>query len=245
LEAALAYYREFIEQRRDDPTARAELESTRERVKAILANLAVMQGAWRHLILGESSVQEDLHLSAEQRKRIADVLDDIPSRRPKPVSALEENDADRSEKLIDEIKRHEREITDILTPGQLHRLNQIALQLQGMRAFSDPDVVAALSLTKDQEEQLRAIDQPPRFDAPNGAPPGEPPPEAGSSRTASHFEEIREILTGEQLRKWKEMTGGPFGGNVRSFFPGGPMPPPTPRQRPHGTSKNPTHQPNF
>src|SRR5262249_23587752 len=45
LASALAYYREFIEQRRSDPGAQAELLDTSRRVEAILADLAVLRAA--------------------------------------------------------------------------------------------------------------------------------------------------------------------------------------------------------
>ena len=45
LASALAYYQEFIEQRRSDPDAQAELRDTTRRVETILADLAVLRAA--------------------------------------------------------------------------------------------------------------------------------------------------------------------------------------------------------
>ena len=45
LASALAYYQEFIEQRRNDPDSQAELRDTTQRVETILADLAVLRAA--------------------------------------------------------------------------------------------------------------------------------------------------------------------------------------------------------
>ena len=45
LASALVYYREFIDQRRSDPDAQAELRDTTRRVETILADLAVLRAA--------------------------------------------------------------------------------------------------------------------------------------------------------------------------------------------------------
>ena len=51
LEASLAYYQGFIDQRHDDASVRDELAASRERVKKFLAELTTMQGEgqWRLL----------------------------------------------------------------------------------------------------------------------------------------------------------------------------------------------------
>src|SRR5262249_15015226 len=108
LETALGYYQEFIEQRRDDPEAQAELEATQDRAKGILANLAVMQGAWQHALLGNSAVQDDLELSADQRSRIGDIIQDIGGHRQEPFRDFHRlNEEERSQRLLDEVKAHE------------------------------------------------------------------------------------------------------------------------------------------
>src|SRR5205807_2431355 len=70
LEIALAYYQEFIEQRQDDPGAQKDLASTRDRVRQIIADLAVLQGAGQFILLRDFSVLEDLGVSADQRQRL-------------------------------------------------------------------------------------------------------------------------------------------------------------------------------
>ena len=56
------------------------------------------------------------------------------------------------------MKEHEAAIKRILTPSQFLRLGQIALQMRGLEAFREPEVVAALGLTPDQRAQINEID---------------------------------------------------------------------------------------
>jgi serine/threonine protein kinase len=241
LEAALAYYQEFIEQRRDDPDAKADLEKTREQVKAILANLAVIHGAWQHHLLGEPRVQDELQLSADQRDQIGKILQDIPSPRREPphdFDRFNESEQERSQRFQEEIKDHEAAIVAILTPAQLKRLRQIARQVQGASALLESDVVAALKLTPEQQEQIRAIARPFPFQGDGGPPPGAFPRESPRpfhmQRLDSTQEQVQAILTNEQAKQWKEMIGEPFNGVISPSFPGGPMRPQGFPKGPHG-----------
>ena len=60
---------------------------------------------------------------------------------------------DGSEYVVTEA---EAAVRKALAPAQLHRLREIAWQVWGPMAFSDPDVVAALKLTPQQREQVAA-----------------------------------------------------------------------------------------
>ncbi|HJZ54470.1 MAG TPA: hypothetical protein VKE74_05905 [Gemmataceae bacterium] len=49
------------------------------------------------------------------------------------------------------------EKSGVLKPEQIKRLKQLDRQRQGVRAFADPDVVAALKLTDDQKTKIKGI----------------------------------------------------------------------------------------
>src|SRR5262249_54114902 len=70
LEASLAYYQGFIDQRGDDPALRDQLAATRTRVEKLLADLAVMQGFGATMLLGKPDVLDDLKLNPDQRKEL-------------------------------------------------------------------------------------------------------------------------------------------------------------------------------
>ncbi len=70
--------------RRDNPGEQADLESTRNHVQAILADLTLMRNAFRHLLLADHAVQDELKLSPEARTRLATALSDIRDVPPGP-----------------------------------------------------------------------------------------------------------------------------------------------------------------
>jgi eukaryotic-like serine/threonine-protein kinase len=73
LASALAYYREFIEQRRSDPGAQAELRDTTRKVETILADLAVLRAAGELYLLAQPPALDDLRLDELQRRKVADL----------------------------------------------------------------------------------------------------------------------------------------------------------------------------
>ena len=73
LASALAYYQEFIEQRRSDPDAQAELRDTTRRVETILADLAVLRAAGQLYLLVQPTALDDLRLDEGQRAKVAEL----------------------------------------------------------------------------------------------------------------------------------------------------------------------------
>jgi serine/threonine protein kinase len=206
LEAALTYYQEFIELRKDDPSAQAELEHTRDRVKAILADLRVLSGAMQHLLLLWPPVQADLKLTAEQKTAVAGIMQDVGGdpRSPRPWPDP------RPRKMLDEVKAHQSAIEAVLSPAQLARLGQIALQASGAMAFRESDVIDRLGLTPEQRKEIREIEREPFGPGPSkkGRDQG---PRFGTDRVLA-------LLTPEQRTIWKEMIGSPYNGPT--FHPG-------------------------
>jgi serine/threonine protein kinase len=223
LEAALSYYQEFIEQRRDDRSTEAVLEATRDQVRKIIADLAVMKGGWQHLILGQPEVQNDLNLSVEQRWQVSQVLDDIGKRPPGRFDDFHRvTEQERSERLIEEVRAHEAAIAAILLPEQLRRLRQIALQIQGPAAFRDKDVIAALKLTPDQVTRIHAVLEETSFGRPGPRSHGfgrGGPPSGRQQKLREASDRIQAVLTEEQQRQWRDMIGKPFEAAAR-YTPG-------------------------
>jgi serine/threonine protein kinase len=222
LTSVLAYYQEFIEQRRNDPDAQAELRDTTRRVENILADLAVLRAAGQLYVLAQPSALEDLRLDEVQRKRVTELsaragkrwwdLFGHPIRLPL---------AERSRQALELARSNEREIEDILTPAQRSRLGQIALQSEGAAAFREPEVLAALGLTPGQRDRIRAIEEEALFarlrtagQAANAEP--EDPPIEKVNRTDGR---ILAVLTEEQARRWSGMIGEPLKGTINPFPP--------------------------
>ena len=123
LASALAYYQEFIDQRRSDPAAQAELRDTTRRVETILADLAVLRAAGELYLL----VQPAAHRRPAARRRPAgeggrplrprrEAMDgDV--RRPRASAA---SPAERVRLALEQARANEAEVDAILTPAQQH-----------------------------------------------------------------------------------------------------------------------------
>ncbi len=238
LEASLAYYQEFIDQRRDHPGAQQELEVTRERVKKVLDDLSILQGAGQLFLLNSAAVLDDLGLSAEQRLRIDQLSQRMGEERREAFHEFYRLAPEvRQQRFAELARRNEQAVAEILRPEKLLRFRQIALQCQGPMAFRDPEVIAALKLTAEQRHLIRAVEADMFLARPDGARRGPPqggPPTPGPRKGRDEMlktamAEIQKVLTDEQARKWKEMTGEPFDGTKPFFLPlpgffGGPPP---------------------
>ena len=215
LGSALAYYREFIAERRSDPDAQAELRDTTRRVETILADLAVLRAAGQLYLLVQPTALDDLRLDEGQRARVAelsaraaarwtDAFGD-PARLPPP--------AERIRIGLEQARANEAEIDAILTPPQRLRLRQIALQSEGPAAFREPEVVEALGLTPAQRERIRAIEGETLFGQIREMQSGKPLEDAGKPAMGR----ILAVLTAEQARRWNELAGDPIRGPLSAF----------------------------
>jgi serine/threonine protein kinase len=215
LGSALDYYREFIEQRKNDPSAQAELRDTSRRVETILADLAVLRAAGQLYLLVQPTALDDLRLDPAQRAKVADLSGRAgrrwlqtfgdPARLPAP--------AERVRIALGQARDNEAEVAAILTPSQHARLQQIALQAEGPAAFREPEVVEALGLMPQQRERIRAIEEETLFrqmrEIPSNDSPSEPdkPP----------MKRILAELTSEQTGRWRQLAGEPVKGHLSVF----------------------------
>ena len=232
LETALVYYQEFIEQRRDDPGAQAELARTRAHVQKILDDLAVLQGAGKLALLREPAVLKDLQPSDDQRASLAELVRRMEEQRQDSFRAYRQlSPEERQQRFLDLARDNETAARAILTPGQQTRLKQIALQLQGPSAFRDAEIAKSLKLTGDQKERIRAIEAETFFWMPDRRRHVLGPRDPRKAReqalkTAS--DKIVYLLTEEQRRRWQEMTGQPFDRESIRRPPPGPVGQPGP-----------------
>ena len=252
LESALAYYQEFIELRRDDADAQVELAATRDRVQTILSDLALLQGAGRHFLLKDSAVLKDLKLSEPQRTALAELMESMDKQRSDSFRDFHKlPPQERPKFFLESVRATETAIAKILVdPRQLRRLQQIAWQCQGPRAFQEPDVIAALKLTPEEQNKIRAIEgdmffgKPPfeRPDGPPDGPPEGPPKPAFYKNRLAAMTQIYQVLGDERTNLWKKLIGPPFVDAERIGLPGvfpGPPPPDGPPLWPNGGKSQP------
>jgi hypothetical protein len=231
LEAALVYYQEFMKLRRDDPKAQGELAVTRDRVKHILGDLAALQGAGQHFLLEQPGVLDDLRASPEQRERVAEELRRQDKVRQESFHEFIRLPPDERRRLfLEHARTNEKEIALILGKGQLARLRQLALQAKGTAAFREPDVTSALKLTLEQRDRIRAIEEELFFRKGDGRRPGLPAePQRKDDESAQRalereqarraaarkaLEGVLALLTREQAKRWRDLVGEPFVGEL-------------------------------
>jgi serine/threonine protein kinase len=219
LESALEYYQVFIAEHSTDPEALADLIITQEHVRKILDDLAALQSTGQFHHLKDPAVQTDLHLKKAQRDEVASLLDRVEEERKALFQAGRDLPSDQKrERWLELARAHDAEIKAVLSPKQLERLRQIALQLQGIGAFRDPAVVAALKLTGAQKDGIRAIemaDRPPPGKGPQGKGPKGGAGPKGPPPGPPDLERVLALLTVEQRQQWTEMAGPPFKGPPR------------------------------
>ena len=219
LEAALEYYQEFIKQRGEKPDAQAELAITRDRVKKILDDLAVLQADRQSFLLRDPAVLDDLAATAEQRKSLAAMTEPPTEPRRESFRGPREIPTDEQrQRLLAIAREHEAALSVILTSEQRQRLGQIALQCQGTRALREPDVARTLKLNSEQKERLRAIEAEAFRSFYDRSRKEQAKPESFVEVAKATMQKMLTVLTTEQLQQWRSLTGKPYQGPL--FFPG-------------------------
>jgi hypothetical protein len=221
--SVLAYYQEFLEQRRDDPAARADLLDAKQRAEKVLADLAVLRAASLLYLLCQPAVLDDLGLGKDQRPRVRDFCARVGKEWRESLADVGRlSPAERGRRAIARARTYEAEVNRLLTPTQRARLRQIGLQAEGPGAFREPEVVAGLKLTPEQRDRIRTIEDQALFGWMRHPRPDNSA-NAADARRKSANDRIVAVLTPEQVRRWKTLTGAPLESAITPF-----PPPPTP-----------------
>jgi hypothetical protein len=219
LTSALEYYQEFLDQRRDDPGAQAELRDTTRRVERILADLGALRASGHLYLLIQPPAIEDLHLTDDQRTRITELSATASKRWMDSFGQQSRLSlAERRREALEQARANESAIDAVLTKPQQQRLRQLALQSEGTGAFREPEVIVQLRLTPEQREQIRAIEAEELFERIRVV--GMERATADFSREPrSHasLDRIMALLTQEQAERWRELVGKPLNGSLSAF----------------------------
>jgi Spy/CpxP family protein refolding chaperone len=168
------------------------------------------------LLLMNPGVQKELKLTDEQVAKVRDALAKVREDRKDDLEKLRDRDLPREDraKLMQKINEaNTKALEGILRADQSKRLKQITLQTRGAQAFNDPEVQKALKLTDEQKDKLQKIGQE------SGQKMRELFQEGGDAQEMmKKMAELRKetmtkaagVLTDEQKKTWKEMTGSPF-----------------------------------
>jgi Spy/CpxP family protein refolding chaperone len=169
-------------------------------------------------LLTQKSVQEELKLTEDQITKVTDLQkSQRGSFNFKDLKDLSKED--RAKKAEERTKATDTALSSILNPPQLKRVKQISLQQRGMSALSDEAVATALSLTADQKEKVKALQEEMRtatsdlFKGGKGGFNEEARKKVEEARKSNN-EKGEAILTADQKAKWKELAGEPFKGEI-------------------------------
>ena len=212
LEAALGYYQDFIAQRRDDPSAQADLIAVEKRIKKVLDDLSLLEGAGQLILLSDRRIQDDLGLTDQQRQQVEAIAQKFSQRR---LDSLEHfarlTLVQRRERFLELARTNEVSMRAVLTPSQLKRLEQVTLQLQGPGVFGQSEVIASLHLSDAQRQAIRQIEAEglaPLWEHHRGGRPAAPGVREAMLRAT--MEKALALLSPEQLAQWNEMIGTPL-----------------------------------
>ncbi len=176
-------------------------------------------------LVSRPSIQEDLGLSEDQINRASELWNERRQFARQIHGGRFGRDSqtltsEQWEAGFERLKSQEKALTDLLTPEQSHRLQQLLLQQGVPEVFSDPEVAEKLGLSQQQIDRIRTINQErPSFGSRDR---GGPPPHNIGDLLRKNREQIFDVLSDEQKAHWKEMTGVPFEGNLSMRWRAGP-----------------------
>jgi len=168
-------------------------------------------------LLSNKSVQKELKATDEQAEKLnAFARETMEKQRGEFQKFADLSQEERREKMRETARTRAVELhqgmSKILKPEQVKRFEEIQLQQSGVAAFMMPRVEERLKLADDQKSKLREISEEAMRGAFQGGGQGDPE-EARKKRAETRkqsTEKALAVLTADQKKTWKEMTGEPF-----------------------------------
>ena len=179
-------------------------------------------------LLRIEEVREEIDLDEDQTEALKTLSEDLRPERPEGVDFRSMGEEERREfftKMQAELKEKteaaQEQLSEVLTPGQMDRLQEISLQARGAGALQDPKVAEQLKLTEEQQAELTKKNETVRDtmrermrEAFSG---GDRDPEAFAKIRAEIEEDVLSVLTPGQKTQFEEMKGEKFEMPERSF----------------------------
>jgi hypothetical protein len=179
-------------------------------------------------MLNDPQVQKELRLSDDQIKKVAELEKDMLKKHSDDLAKLRELDRSerraKAEELMEKVSVESKQsLAGVLKPEQDKRLHQLQRQVAGVRAFLHSDVENELKLTAEQKEKIKTISDDAFKEMQELFQGG------GRRGSFQKIQTIRKesvenaiaVLTDEQKKTWKEMTGEPFHFEMRQRRGGG------------------------
>jgi hypothetical protein len=202
------------------------------------------------MILTNTALQEEVKLSDSQKEKLKGLAEKQQAAMKERFGSFKDLGGDKEKlkaafaEFQKENEARQKEAEALLTPEQKTRLQQIDRQLAGVRAFTDDALVADLKLNDSQKTKIKGIVDEYTKDSQGlggfggfggkGGFDKEKAAEAAKKReklTKGALADIDEVLTDDQRKSWKSLTGDPvdvakirqggFGGGFGGFGKGG------------------------
>jgi len=191
-------------------------------------------GMNKMMLLRNSAIQEEIALTAEQKEQLIDWNESFQEKLQAKTKDIPREDFRKRMEIFTELsKEGDKELSKLLKPEQLKRLEQIAVQAQGNFALQNPEIQEKLGITEEQKEKFKEITaesgKAMRELFGGGRPDPEKFQEIREKMQAMQKkvgEQMQEVLTSEQKAKWKELIGEPF--DTSKLFQGRPPRQPRP-----------------
>jgi hypothetical protein len=169
------------------------------------------------MLIDNESVQKELNLDKDQVDKAKEAVQKVRDAHKDELAKLQDLGQDERRQKGQELSRTISEeslkaLGDVLKPEQVTRLKQIELQQAGDRAFTRTDVQTALKLTDDQKDQIKTITDDAAkqrseiFQAGNA----QGSRDKLTSLRKETSDKIQAVLTDDQKKTWKDLTGEPF-----------------------------------
>lgn len=199
---------------------------------ALLAAPALAQfgrggGGGAGMLLRNTGVQKELKLTEDQIKKLNEFSEKIAPKMREAFQARMDGDQEKAEQITKEVREEtDKFLKETLKEDQTKRLKQIQHQIAGPNAFGDEEVAKTLKLTDEQKEDIKKINDElgaARKEAFQGGGFADPDKRAETQKKLANLnkeamDKITKMLTPEQKKAWKEVTGEPF----EFRFEGGP-----------------------
>jgi Spy/CpxP family protein refolding chaperone len=174
-------------------------------------------------MLDNPQVQKELKLTDEQVSKVKNIVKEIREKHQDDFAKLRDAAPEERREKFMELRKTVQEETHkaladakVFNPDQEKRLHQLELQtqvmFQGPQVFTDAKVAGELKLTDDQKEKLKTLAQDfnkEREELRQGG-PGPEMFQKMAALTKESMEKVNAVLTEDQKKTWKEMTGAPF-----------------------------------
>jgi hypothetical protein len=178
------------------------------------SEMVAESGAMEIVLLRQHSVQKELNISDLHGKKIHEFADQ-QWKKALEIHKLPKIEQDAKYDVL--ARENEKFLSEILSPDQKKRLDQIGMQVAGLLWVGRPEVESALKLTSDQRMKLKELHKEAHKEA--MAILKETKDENAKHEELKKHHEVNkmrlmELLTPQQKETWKAMVGPEFKGEL-------------------------------